>query len=419
MAYQLIQDRIHLSTDAQDRQRTELEITFHAGGSWFEEAKDRGKKHLLEHCLVSRTKELDFWQLKDYSFRENLNLNAYTSGITLGLEVGGHYSDFRKMVDLLLEFAFEPTFDQSILEREKEIVLKEISERRGEPNYRLYFETNSKTFTPESYENHEVLGSSEMVAETTLEDFHKLHNQNWSKSHILFNASGGGIDIDYLQQKLNSYLATQNIQDYQNLLPINYAAPSQFQDFQYRSVVSSIGHEHAEVYLYLPCQIDFQNRAAIKMFSSLFLRYNGVLYDRLRDELGLVYGLNSHFDQDLQALQIYLTCEIDLVPRIIEETGKVLHDFQTNFKPNKFEEFKTLIKKRDAITKDTIGSTSSFLSKSLRDYAIPESFDEFTARFDQVTIADVQAIYEDIKQNWDNKKVVVVSKNDKIEGLVV
>ena len=419
MAYQLIGDRIHLITELLDRQRTQIELSFNAGGSWFEDDKDRGKKHLLEHCIVSRTKNLDFWQLKDYAFRENLNLNAFTSGLRLGLEVGGHCSDFYKMLDLLLEFAFQPTFDQSILEREKEIVLKEISERRGDPAYRLYFETNKAVFTPESYENHEVLGSSEMVAQTTLADFEHLQKQNWLKSHIILTISGGGIDEEYVSQQLNKYLSAQKFDEEYSLLPINYEAPSQFQEFSYKPVVSSIAHEHAEVYLYIPCGINFGNRAAIKMFNSLFLRYNGVLYDRLRDELGLVYGINASFDQDLQVLQIYLTCEIELVTRIIEETAKVLGDFQSNFKPNKFQEFKELIKKRDAITKDTIGSVSDFLSSSLRTYGIPETFDQFTERFDQVTIEDVAEVYKNLQVNWMNKKVVVVSKSKEIEELKI
>ena len=211
MEYIRLAPYIHLFLEPKDRQKVELEAILTAGGSWFEAQSDRGKKHLMEHCVASRTHQFDYQQLKDYSFRENIYLNAYTGALSMGFETNGHQSDFKKLVDLLLEITFSPVFDDTDLNREKEIVLREISERRGDPNYRLHFDIQKHIFQAKSIENHQTLGDPRYVAQTKLNDFQELYRQNMSGSHILICVSGGGIDLNYLTEQINQYLSsTQN-----------------------------------------------------------------------------------------------------------------------------------------------------------------------------------------------------------------
>ena len=200
MIYKQLSPQIHLICQPLERFRVEIEIILHAAGSLFENDKDRGKKHLLEHCIASRTKELDFQQLKDFQFSQNLILNAYTGPQTMGLTVASHRDDFEKSLRILWEMVTSPTFDQSVLEREKEIVLREINERRGDPNYELHYFVQSQIFGKDSIENHEVLGDSDKVAQTTLTDFRSLHSQNLQDSQIIIQISGGGIDITKIEK---------------------------------------------------------------------------------------------------------------------------------------------------------------------------------------------------------------------------
>jgi len=200
MIYKQLSPQIHLICQPLKRFKVEIEIVLHAAGSIFENEEDRGKKHLLEHCIASRTQELDFQSLKDFQFSQNLLLNAYTGPQTMGLTAVSHRDDFEKSLKLLWEMATKPTFDQTILEREKEIVLREISERRGDPNYELHYFVQSQIFSKDSIENHQVLGDGEKVAQTSLKDFVKLHAQNLNDSQIIIQISGGGIDIAKVEE---------------------------------------------------------------------------------------------------------------------------------------------------------------------------------------------------------------------------
>lgn len=200
-----VKSRTHLFYQKLDRKKVEIEIIFHAGGSIFEGEGDRGKKHLLEHCIASRTKDMNFQDLKDWQFEKNIILNAYTGPLTMGLTAEGHKEDFLEMFKVLWEMAVSPTFDQSILDREKEIVLREISERRGDPAYQLYFDVNALVFTPDSYDNHQVLGDEKMVAQTTIEDLYRLHQESLAQSHIIVLLAGGGIELEPVLQILRDF----------------------------------------------------------------------------------------------------------------------------------------------------------------------------------------------------------------------
>lgn len=420
MEYIDITPAIHIISQPLDRKKTNIEIIMTSGGSWFESQQDRGRKHLLEHCILSRTKNLDYQGLKDYTFRENIYINAYTDKLTMGFETSGHYSDFQKMSDLLLEIVFDPTFDQTDLDREKEVVLREISERRGDPNYKLHFDIMKQVYTEDSGNNHETLGNSELVAQTKLDDFKRLHKQNIEQSHIYICLSGGGLDTDYITQKVTS-LITPNKAIFSDIIakiPVDFQISSTYKPFTVLPIVHELAHKHAEVTLYLNVPVNWGNEPTLKTFENLYLKYGGILYDRLRDELGLVYSISSGFSKKHQQLIISFSSEIQNIETIINETKKTFSDFDTYFKPQKFDEFKNVLYKRQEMAEDTAGSMVNFTLSVLQNYGKFESYESYTQRIKKVNIKDIQTIYNTLTRSFDNMKIVMVSNNAAIKKAI-
>lgn len=399
-----------------NREACSLEIVYHAGGSCLEAARDRGKKHLLEHCIVARTKNRDHDQMKDWEFRENIMLNAYTAPVQMAVNASGYKGDFKTMFDTLWEVTLDPTFDESDLAREKQIVLREISERRGDPNYRLYYHVQNQIFTPQSLECHEVLGDSDMVAQTTIEDFKKLHKENLQNSHILICVSGGGIDLDYIESEVKKSYGGLDI-NYSSLKSIDFAPFSKFQEFSFKPVVHELAHEHADVYMYVPSPVQLQNQAERQIFNSLFMQHGGVLYDKLRDEKQLVYGLYSWAEKDLQTVVINLQAEINRVEEIVNETERVFADFAQSFREDRFVDFKNLIYKKQAVAKDQLGVSVKFTRNNLTGYGVAEDYDSYTDKLRGVQKEQLRQIFDDFANGWQDKKIVVVSKNSQIEKL--
>jgi predicted Zn-dependent peptidase len=412
---------IHFLMQPAKRNRTYLEFTYTSGGSWFETEGDRGKRHLLEHCLVSRTHDKNFEEVKDYCFQENLDLNAYTSSLPMSLVSAGHKDDFDKLLNLLLEFFLEPTFDQRDLDREKEIVLREISERKGDPNYILYYETLNQVFTPDSLDTHQVLGNIQDVAGTSLEDLKRMHKQVLQESNLILKFSGGGFEEQEVQDKIMRAVNRLNNVKKEAALgspqryPVGYLPKNEFSDFANLAYAHPLGHEHAEVTVYIPCQTNFDNRPAQAIFEQLYLKYGGILYDRLRDELGLVYGISGSFRQTMQALEIELACEIRHVKKILSEIINTFSDFDRNFKREKFLHMKSKVKKQKDMAADNPKFFVDFTEKRMLNYGIAESYETYGDRIEQVSEQNIRDLYQEIQDNLPNKKVVVVSKSSRIE----
>jgi predicted Zn-dependent peptidase len=404
-----------------NRKKSNMEFIYVSGGSWFEKEGDRGKRHLMEHCIVSRTKDKNFQELKDYIFRENLDLNAYTGILSMGLELSGHYSDFQKMTDLLLELFIDPTFVQEDLDREKEIVLREISERRGGPSYRLHYDVMRRIYTLDSYANHEILGDSEAVAKTTLEDFNRLHKQSLAESNLILTFSGGGLDKKYIEGKIsNSVEKSQNfpiIKEKETKLEVNYKLKNDFLDFDFLKIRHPLAHEHIDLTLYIPFDVTFEKRPSLLVFEHLFTRYGGVIYDRLRDDLGLVYAFYADFRKENGTLTISLACEQKHVKTIIKEIEDCLSSFDNYFNTQKFKEFRDILRKKIEIAEDTMGSSIKFMYKSLKSYGQVETYQDYSKRIASVTEEDLKSVYREIENNLDKKRIVAVSKNPQVKKI--
>ena len=410
---------VHLLANPLDREQCSIEIMYHTGGSYLEKPADSGKKHLLEHCIVTRTKAMNHEDFKDWAFRENLSYDAYTGPIPMAVSIGGYKNDYKKMIDWVIEAAVNPTFDQDDLDREKEIVLREIAERRGNPNYKLYFAVQDLMHTPESIERHQTLGNPEMVAQTTLEDFYRLHRDVLETSHILIKVAGGGLDLNYLKAEFAKVFNQTIIDKKLNFkrLALNYQGISQLNQFDYLPVVHEFAHEHCDLNFYIPMPITQENRAVRSIFHSLFMTYGGTLYDRLRDQKRLVYGISSWADPENQMMGISMEAEIERLPQITSETWDVFSDFEKNFNFKRFEEFKELIFKKQAMAKDKLAEAINFVQSTLTTYGTLETYDEYTEKLRQVTVQEMREFYNQLKANWAIKKVVVISKNPEISKL--
>ena len=201
------------------------------------------------------------------------------------------------------------------------------------------------------------------------------------------------------------------------MLPIDYQPKNELQDFDYKAIIHPLAHEHAEIYIFLDCPITFQNRATVHIFENLFLKYGGILYDRLRDELGLVYGIQSSFEKDLQVCQIYLTCELQYIETILDEVWATFSDFDKYFLPNKLVDFKNIISKKTDVSRDSLNAEVNFVSKTLMTFGKVENYDEYAQKLQLVSQNDISDFYLVIQKNLPQKKVAIVSKNPKIEQI--
>lgn len=417
---EIIPNKLHFISQNGDRESVDIKITFHAGGSWFEGENDLGKKHLMEHCIMASNKTMDHDQLKAWEQKNAISMNAFTSPLSMGMTAGGHKDDFKLIISTLLEMAFLPVFNQGDLDREKEIVLREISERRGDPNYQLYFDTQKELYVPGSFALHETLGDPALVEQTTLEDFYKMHKQNLENSQIILTISGGEIDSNWAMEtfsNLYKLALEKNRLDLGKISPkvIDFQPKSEFQKFTTKTIIHPLAHQHCDVSIIIDCSVTLENSPTRSIFSNLYFQYGGSLYDRLRDEKQLVYGISTYFDTEIGALVINLQCEIEMIDQILVEAEDIFSSFQKYFMQERFEDYKNVVYKKQAMAKDSISTCVSFTKQMLVTYGKLTLYDDYTNILKTISIDQIQQVYDQIQSGWDTKKIIIVSKNKEIE----
>ncbi len=399
------------------RYKVEMEALFTAGGSYFEKKQDRGRMHLMEHLIVARTKKMNFEEFMDFQFAKNLNINAATSPNYMWLEYSGHTSDQDLMLELLLEHTFNPTFDEAILNQEREIVLQEISERSGEPGYIVHFHNKKALFTEDSVDCHETLGDIPAVASTNLGDVNRLFEEMMNKSSVIIMISGG-FDSDKIQEKLQNFVQN-NLQDHpftlgkEKLEPGN-KLPNEFQDFKQKPLIHPLAHEQVDLNLYIPADIGVHSNHLCKIYNELFLKFHGVLYDRLRHKLGLIYSMQSYFEESHQHLNLSITCQISHVQKIIEEVKEVLGNYDKYFKPVKFDMLKEVLVKTNQISSDDPSTLANFAELTLLSDGQVMSYGDFVTKIDKATKDEFCKFYKSISDQLVNMKVVGSSKSKQL-----
>jgi predicted Zn-dependent peptidase len=408
-------DKVLLCVDPKDdRETTKLEMWYSHGGSWFEKPEDRGRQHLLEHCLVARTKQLNDLEFKEYCFEHGISYNAYTSPSVVDLSGKSHKTDFPRMLKLFLELFFDPTFDEAILQKEREIVLREIADRQGDPEYQLWQDIAAKTYAADSIENHEVLGDPEAVRTTTLNDLKRLYATMLQNSYCIISLAGGGLNESELLAAIEPY-STQLTGGY---LPLPHKFGNDLICKNIAPLYHQLAHKEAGVSVIIPSPVNWDNRPARSVFAELFLGWNGTgLYDYLRDELGLIYGYNFSFDEPGQALKLDLNGELALVPKILDGIKAYFVSFEEKFLESKFNILKANTAKKYLQARDNLGFDANSLISNLFSYNKMETSDEYVKRIEQVSVQSIRDIFESIHAVWSKSTIIVTSRDESVKAL--
>lgn len=423
MQYIFLKPKFHIFLDKVERNAVEFEFVYSHGGSWYENEPDFGKTHLLEHVICSRTQNLDFNQFKTFTFENSIKYNAFTSPSSLGLEMSGHKNNFKEMFDTLFEMFTNPTLTQEDLDREKEIVLSEILERRGDPQYRLYYDVSRKILTPNSFSNHEVLGKSEMVKNTTLLDLKRIFANIKNRSQFVLCISGGGIDEKYIREKIEN-LNLENGENYgencqenlQEKSPFAYNFKNELLTFENEVIVHKDGHEECELTFYIPVEVTFENRGVREIFTHLYLRWSGHgLYDLLRDKHGLIYGYHFAYDIYGQILNIELNCHLKDVKKIINLIQDFFSDFDKIFDKTQFNALKSQLLIKQDLTKDKLGAQASFSQNMLLTYGRVDNYENLIQDLEKVSECELKNFFE--KVGWGVQKMKVLAVSQKPEAV--
>lgn len=294
-------------------------------GSRDEPKEINGISHFVEHMLFKGTKNKSAKEISYYAESIGCILDAFT-----GREMTGIYARFLKefaepVCDLLTEIICYPLFNPKEFEKEKEVIIEEIKQSNEDDEdtlFNLFF----YTLFPTTSLGLPITGRIETIKNFTPEIIKKYYWDNYTKNKIVISAVGDLEKDIYWKMGENLILKEEAVIKRETIKDIETIKISVEKKIDLNSVYFILGKK---VFL------EEEDKYALSIFNtSLGGSLSSRLFQRLREEEGLVYQVSSFVDfyTDVAIFGIYFVCDKSK----LEKTLKIVIEELIKLKNQKF-----------------------------------------------------------------------------------
>lgn len=158
-------------------------------GSMYEPKEINGISHLLEHMVFKGTKKRTAKQIAEEIENVGGYFNAATSRETTAFYIKVLKEDLNLAIDILSDILLNSTFETTEFNREKSVVLQEISQSIDTPDD-IIFDYFQECAYPNQPCGRPILGSVEIVQSISRETLHEYLKNNYTPDRMVISASG-------------------------------------------------------------------------------------------------------------------------------------------------------------------------------------------------------------------------------------
>jgi len=158
-------------------------------GSVFENEKNNGVAHFLEHMAFKGTTNRKQHELELEIENMGAQLNAYTSREQTAYTAKAFKKDVNKSLDILGDILQNSTFDKENIERERNTILREMEEIENNTEEAIYDYLHAAGYQGTSL-GRPILGSVENVKSITRNDLVEYINTYYTAPHVVVAAAG-------------------------------------------------------------------------------------------------------------------------------------------------------------------------------------------------------------------------------------
>jgi zinc protease len=329
-------------------------------GSIYEDDKNNGISHFLEHLVFKGTKKYSVEQIGKTLERYGAILNAGTSK-----EFTMYFTDIPKeglndALDVLAQLVFEATFPEEELERERNVVIEEIKRFEDNPGDVLYEGFNNLLFKDSPYKRR-ILGTQEVIRNLSRDEIIKYYKKFYQPKNMILSICGD-LEIEevknLIKQKFGSYNSDKQTNQ---LLTLDESSKGEIFEIK----------KHKVQHTYFLCgflgpKIDEKHQYTGDVLSIILGEgISSRLYKILREEKMLVYEIDSGFYTQLGPSVLYISgvCERKNLEKVISEVKSILNELKEKG-PNseEIEKAKRIITTRWYLNNETMHSKASSLA---------------------------------------------------------
>ena len=158
-------------------------------GSRDEQESENGMAHFIEHTIFKGTQNRKPYHILSCLANVGGDLNAFTTKEETCLQASFLTVYYKRAMDLLSDIAFQATFPENELEKEKDVVLDEINSYLDMPSEEIY-DVFEETMFKDHPLGRNILGTSALVKGFHREDILNFMEANYSTDSMVLATIG-------------------------------------------------------------------------------------------------------------------------------------------------------------------------------------------------------------------------------------
>ena len=297
-----------------------------AVGSGNETAKNNGISHFIEHMFFKGTKDRSAFDIVEYVDGIGAQINAFTSKQTTCFYTLSIDSEAENCIKILSEILFESTFDKEEMEREKGVVLEEISMCEDD-NSDVVLDLLAEGYFGKNPLGRTILGERKNVKSFTRDDLVEYIGKNYCAESSVVSIVGN-IPFDKAKSLTEKYFEGK----FSSNCKRNW---SDVRHDTQKSVLSKFKDiEQSNIAIGFPA---FEYDSKLTMAESLVNTIVGGgmssrLFQEVREKKGLAYNVytynSSYVNNGL--LSLYIGTNVESVKKSVDCTLKLIEDLRKN-----------------------------------------------------------------------------------------
>jgi predicted Zn-dependent peptidase len=255
-------------------------------GSRHEPAELNGISHFVEHAIFKGTRRRSALDIAVESDRQGGNLNASTSQESTCVYTRVLDEQIGEAIDLIADMLSDAAFAPGEIERERSVILEEIKMVEDTPD-ELVQDIFAEHYWPDQPFGRPISGTAATVARMTRDQLAAFYRERYRPEEMIF-AAAGNLDHDEVVRLVDACLGRLAPAPTRAAVAPPAAAPA----FVLRQ---KGGLEQAHLIIGSPCPAATSpdRYAANLMTAILGDGMSSRLFQRIREERGLVYGIFS------------------------------------------------------------------------------------------------------------------------------
>ena len=374
-------------------------------GSLYEDEKELGMSHFVEHMLFKGTKNRSNEQLnRELEFLGG-DYNAYTDYISTVYSITCLDEEFEKGIELLSDMVLNSSFDEKEMKKEKGVVLSEIKSDKDDIEDLSISRTHEYAFDKSALRN-SIAGTEEHVKGFKRKQVYDFYKKYYTPDNCVI-VTVSAFSHEQMQKIITDLFGKWEGKSHKKAKIIKE---------ENKNIVKTTYKSQIEqgtvTYLYAFKEVCEKDKLPLKILSyKLAESSNSILFRELREERGLAYDVYSQMDLDenVNTMNIFTSVREESIDEVIEVIDKAILDIKN--KDINFDEDMLCMMKKTHKTGvvSTLEDCSSLCSYVLVQSLAGKDITEFINSMEELETLTGEDIYR-VCNKYLNKPTIHILK---------